>query len=291
MKGLIVKGIGGFYYIETAAGLIEAQGRGIFRKQGLTLCVGDEVEVSVLSAEEKKGVIEAVLPRRNHFIRPPIANVDMLIVTFAAKSPKPNFPLIDKLLIWAQAQGLEPLICINKCDLVSAAAVSALAAIYEGAYPVVTASSKTGAGLEKLKAHISGKKAALAGPSGAGKSSLLNALHPPAEMETGQISQKTQRGRHTTRHVEIFAVEGGGRLFDTPGFTSLELPEEIDERELRHYYPEFDAPARDCRYDDCQHLKEPDCAVRAAALAGTISPQRYQSYIYLYEGLKDKRKY
>ena len=290
MKGLIVKGIGGFYYIQTEAGLIEAKGRGIFKKQGITLCVGDEVEVTLLDDTGGKGVIEEIYPRKNHFIRPPIANIDIFAVVFAARSPKPNYPVIDKFLIAAEIHDIEPVICINKCDLVSDSEAAEIKAIYENEYKVILVSSRTGQGIEELENTIKGRKTALAGPSGVGKSSILNLLHPKAEMETGEVSHKTQRGKHTTRHVEIFSAEGGGLIFDTPGFTSFELGD-IDESELAHYYREFGKYDSQCRYDDCRHLKEPQCAVRAAVEDGRIHPLRYKSYADNYEELKGRRKY
>lgn len=290
MKGLIVKGIGGFYYIQTEEGLIEAKGRGIFKKQGLTLCVGDEVEVGLIENTGKKGVIEAILPRKNHFIRPPIANIDSFAVVFAASKPKPNYPVIDKFLIAAEANNVEPIICINKCDLVSEADAERIKQIYKDAYKVLLVSSKTGQGLEELKEIMRGRKTAFAGPSGVGKSSILNALHPKARMETGEVSHKTERGKHTTRHVEIFTVDGGGMIFDTPGFTSFDI-KDIDEAELCHYYREFDSYMNSCRYDNCKHIKEPGCAVREAVSEGKIHKMRYDSYVYNQQELKNKRKY
>ncbi len=290
MKGLIVKGIGGFYYIKTDDGTVEAKGRGIFKKRGITLCVGDEVEVELLDEAGKKGVIEEIYPRKNCFVRPPIANIDTFAVVFSAHSPEPNYPVIDKFLITAEVNDIEPVICINKCDLSTDSEVAEIKAIYENEYRVIAVSSKTGQGMEELKTIINGQKTALAGPSGVGKSSILNILHPKAEMETGEVSCKTRRGKHTTRHVEIFSVDGGGLIFDTPGFTSFEL-EDIDETELSHYYREFEKFAGDCRYADCKHLKEPECAVRAAVESGEIHPLRYKSYVYNCQELKNKKKY
>lgn len=290
MKGLIVKGIGGFYYIKTEDGVIEAKGRGIFKKQGITLCVGDEAEVTVLDGDGKKGVIEEIFPRKNHFIRPPIANIDTFAVVFSVRKPEPNYPVIDKFLITAEIHNIEPVICINKCDLASASEIEEIKSIYGGEYKVITMSVRTGQGVEELKELIKGKKTAFAGPSGVGKSSILNALHPKAEMETGEVSRKTDRGRHTTRHVEIFSAEGGGLLFDTPGFTSFDI-EDIDEYELGRCYREFERYANMCRYDDCIHINEPECAVREAVDSGEINRLRYRSYIYNYEELKNKRKY
>ena len=236
MRGIIFKGIGGFYYVQTENGLIEAKGRGIFKKDGITLAVGDDVEITILEEDETKGVIEKIYPRKNCFIRPPIANVDTFIVVFAAKSPAPNFPVIDKFLVNAEKHGIEPIICINKKDLVSDEEIDEIKSIYESAYKVVAVSTVTGEGLDELASLIKDKKAALAGPSGVGKSSILNQLHPSANMETGEVSKKTARGKHTTRHVEIFSIEQGGMIYDTPGFTSFEMPD-IELDELKEYYP------------------------------------------------------
>lgn len=290
MKGLIVKGIGGFYYVDTAQGIIEAKGRGIFKKDGITLAVGDIVELEIIDEEGKKGVINSINPRKNQFIRPPIANVDTFVVVFAAAKPKPNLILVDKFLIMAEMHGVEAVICINKSDLVSPETLAEYKAIYEDIYPVITVSARTGEGLDRLKEVISGKTAALAGPSGVGKSTILNALIPHANMETGSVSEKTKRGKHTTRHVEIFDAEGGGRIFDTPGFTSFEILE-AEEDNLMHYYPDIDKYSGGCYYDNCRHLKEPQCAVREALDDGKIHKLRYQSYTANMEEIKNRRKY
>lgn len=290
MRGLIIKGIGGFYYVQTENGLIEAKGRGIFKKDGITLSVGDEVDITILEDDNTKGVIEKIYPRKNCFIRPPIANVDVFIVVFAATSPTPNFPVIDKFLVNAEKHGIEPIICINKKDLVTEEELSKLKSIYEDAYEVVDISTLTGDGIDKLETLIKGKKAALAGPSGVGKSSILNKLHPSANMETGEVSKKTARGKHTTRHVEIFSVEHGGMIYDTPGFTSFEMPD-IELNELREYYPEFERYHGQCKYDNCYHLKEPECAVRSAVKNGEIHILRYKAYLANMEEIKNKNKY
>lgn len=290
MRGLIIKGIGGFYYVQTENGVIEAKGRGIFKKDGITLSVGDEVDITILEDDNTKGVIEKIYTRKNCFIRPPIANVDVFIVVFAATSPAPNFPVIDKFLVNAEKHGIEPIICINKKDLVTEEELSKLKSIYEDAYEVVAISTLTGDGIDKLETLIKGKKAALAGPSGVGKSSILNKLHPSANMETGEVSKKTARGKHTTRHVEIFSVEHGGMIYDTPGFTSFEMPD-IELNELREYYPEFERYHGQCKYDNCYHLKEPECAVRNAVKNGEIHILRYKAYLANMEEIKNKNKY
>lgn len=288
MTGLITKGIGGFYYVLTDEGIIESKGRGIFKKDGITLAVGDVVELE--KTEDGKGVINSIHPRKNQFIRPPIVNVDTFLVVFAPTRPKPNYMLIDKFLIMAEMNGIEPVLCLNKCDLVSSEEIEEIRQIYDGIYSFLTISCKTGEGLAELEKLVSGKKAALAGPSGVGKSTILNHLHPEANMETGAISQKTSRGRHTTRHVEIFQLQNGGMIYDTPGFTSFEILE-AEEDNLAGFYPEMEALQGRCRYDDCRHRSEPDCAVRSAVEAGRIHPKRYASYLANLDEIRSRKKY
>lgn len=290
MKGLIIKGIGGFYYVKTDIGILEAKGRGNLKSAGTKLYVGDMVKVEPLAEEAGKAVITEILPRKNQFIRPPIVNVDVFVITLAAAKPNPNFTLLDKFLIMAEISGVDAIICINKEDLVSAEQLQEIKEIYEGVYPVICVSAATGEGIDSLKAAISGKTVALAGPSGVGKSSILNCLHPEADMETGDISKKTGRGKHTTRHVEIFSVEGGGLVYDTPGFTSFEIME-ADEENLQLYYPEMEAYREKCYYNNCRHLKEPDCAVREAVSKGKIGRHRYDSYVANMEEIKNSKKY
>ena len=289
MEGLIVKGIGGFYYVDTGSEIIEAKGRGIFKKDGITLAVGDRVELEIIDEAEKKGVINSIYPRKNQFIRPPIVNVDTFVVVFAASKPKPNLVLVDKFLVMAEMHGVEAIICINKRDLVSPEILGEYKAIYENIYPVIAVSARTGEGMDELKNALSAKTAALAGPSGVGKSTIINALVPHANMETGSISEKTKRGKHTTRHAEIFKAEGGGRIFDTPGFTSFEIME-ADEESLMHYYPDIERYSDGCFYDNCRHLKEPQCAVREAVNKGKIHRLRYESYAANMEEIKNRKK-
>ena len=298
MKGIIIKGIGGFYYVKTEDGIYECTGRGIFKKMGIKLQVGDRVMISgkELSREARdrgilhEGVIEEVLERKNSFIRPPIVNVDAFAVTFAVKDPEPNFSLIDKFLVMAEMNQVEAIIVINKCDLADEETIESYELVYKDLYPVIRVSGADGRGIEELDRSLYGKTVAFAGPSGVGKSTLINALIPDAEMETGEISKKTSRGRHTTRHVEIFESKGGGLVYDTPGFTSFDITvSEPDE--LQDHYPDIARYKGRCYYDNCRHLKEPDCAVKAAVRAGEISRIRYQSYKNNMEEIKEKRKY
>ena len=298
MKGLITKGIGGFYYVKTENDIYECTGRGVFKNNGIKLQVGDRVIISekVLSSEARKrgvmheGVIEEVLERKNSFIRPPIVNVDTFAVTFAAKDPEPDFTVIDKFLVMAEMNHVEAVIVMNKCDLCDEETLRNYEEVYSGLYPVIRVSGKDGRGIEELEQIVRGKTAAFAGPSGVGKSTLINQLIPEAEMETGEVSKKTSRGRHTTRHVEIFESKGGGLVYDTPGFTSFDILE-AEEDELQDYYPDIAVFRGRCYYDNCRHLKEPDCAVKAAVRAGEISRIRYRSYKANMEEIKEKRKY
>jgi ribosome biogenesis GTPase / thiamine phosphate phosphatase len=285
MKGLIVKGIAGFYYVSCGEEIIECKARGIFKNRGITPAVGDEVDISL--TEPGRGVIEEILPRKNIFIRPPIANIDMFIVVMAASHPKPNFPVIDRFLVMADAKDADIVICVNKIDIAKPKDIENIREIYEGIYPVALASAETGEGIEELKSKLSGQKAAFAGPSGVGKSSLLNAMLPQANAQMGELSQKTKRGRHTTRHVEIFNV-GDFMIYDTPGFTSFDITE-AEEDTLYLHYPEMARYKGMCYYDDCRHLKEPDCMIKKALADGRIHPMRYESYKTQIEELRSKK--
>lgn len=291
MKGLIVKGIAGFYYVKTELGIIETKGRGIFKKDGNSLLVGDEVEISIIDSEKQKGVIEKIYPRKNSFSRPPISNIDIFVLVMSCKKPKPNFAVIDKFLVNSEFRNTETVICINKSDLADTDEISRIKSIYDGAYKVIVLSTKTKEGIDELECFIRGKKTVLSGPSGVGKSSILNLLNPSAKMEVGQISEKTSRGKHTTRHVEIFETLGGGLVFDTPGFTSFDIPEEIDSDELNKYYPEFEQYLGKCQYDNCKHIKEPGCAVIKAVNSGILNLERYNSYLANFDELKKRKKY
>ena len=298
MTGLVIKGIGGFYYVKTEDGTFECKGRGIIKKKGIKLQVGDRVRFSEvdLSAEarergvEHEGVIEEVFERKNSFVRPPIVNVDTIAVTFAALDPEPGFTMIDKFLIMAEMNNVEAIIVINKCDLASEEMLNEYENIYKGLYPVVRTSVNENMGLDELDRLIEGKTVAFAGASGVGKSTIINALVPNAEIETGAVSKKTSRGRHTTRHVEIFETQSGGLIYDTPGFTSFDILEAAED-ELQDYYPEMRPYKGRCYYDNCRHLMEPDCAVKEAVRRGEISRIRYRSYKNNMSEIKEKRKY
>lgn len=290
MKGTIVKGIAGFYYVKSQNQIFQCKARGVFKNQGISPAVGDLVEFETGEGQEDDGLITDIEPRKNQFIRPPIANVDCFAVVMAAAHPKPNLAVADKFLVMAEKSGTDVVFCINKVDLAKASAVEKLREIYGSVYPVVCLSGTAGQGLEELKQRIKGKQTALAGPSGVGKSTILNALIPEAAAETGDISRKTKRGRHTTRHSELFDLGDGTMIFDTPGFTSFDILE-ADEEELQHLYPEFLPHLGSCRYDNCRHIKEPDCAVRQAVEEGKISRQRYESYVTQLSEIRSRKPY
>ncbi len=287
MTGIIIKGIGGFYYVKTTDGIFRAKGRGALKRDGFTLAVGDSVDIEI--RDDGDSVITDVHERKNSFIRPPIANVDRFIIVAAAAKPKPNFEIIDRFLIMAEKNNTEAVICINKSDLADSEFLESIKRMYADVYPVVFASAKEKTGTEELAPYISGAKVAFAGPSGVGKSSLINLLIPEANMETGKVSSKTARGKHTTRHVEMFESHGG-YVFDTPGFTSFDILD-VEEDELADYYPEIAKYSGGCRFDNCRHIKEPDCAVIEAVEEGKISQARYKSYVSNIEEIRKRKKY
>ncbi len=291
-RGKIIRGIGGFYTVHDGRGrTCECRARGLFRNQNIRPLVGDDVEFILLPGEEDSGSILRILPRRNELARPAAANVDQVMVVFAVKQPDPSFPLLDRFLVAALCQGLAPVLLFNKADLAQEEERTAIREIYRAAgYPLLFVSAVSGEGLEEMSRAMEGKTTALAGPSGVGKSSLLNLLIPDARMETGELSQKIGRGRHTTRRSELFCVKEDTFLMDTPGFTSLDLPEE-DASDLQTCYPEFAPYAENCRFPDCVHVGERDCGVKAALAQGKISPVRYDNYLRLYQEIRDTKRY
>ncbi len=293
MQGKIVKGIAGFYYVHIAkAGLYECKAKGIFRNQSVKPLVGDDVEITVLDEKARLGNLTAILPRKNALVRPAVANVDQALVIFAAANPKPNFNLLDRFLIMMERQQIHTLICFNKRDMVSEEELNRLREIYAPCgYELLFTSALLREGLEEMEMRLRGKTTVLSGPSGVGKSSLINLLQPWGQMETGAVSEKIQRGRHTTRHSELFlAGDSSGYICDTPGFSSLYLPE-MEKEELKGCFPEFAQYEGACRFQGCQHLKEPGCKVKEALDCGAVSWNRYNNYVNLYEELKQRRKY
>ena len=278
--GRILRSISGFYDVQTEGGLIRCRARGILRKEGSTPLTGDMVEITV---EQGKGMVEKLLPRKNSFVRPAVANVDALVVFAANVNPVTEPYLIDRVAAIAGDQNVPVYLCVNKCDLDPA---EDLVRIYEHAgFLVIRTSAETGEGVEDLLRLLKGKLTAFTGNSGVGKSSILNQLAPELRLPTGEVSEKLGRGRHTTRHVELYALGEDTYVADTPGFSAFDTDQMdvILKENLQYAFPDFGKYLGKCRFDDCTHRKEPDCAVRAACEAGEIEKTRYESYLRLYE--------
>ncbi|MCL1895181.1 MAG: ribosome small subunit-dependent GTPase A [Clostridiales bacterium] len=288
--GQIVKALAGFYFVDTGEAIYRCRARGIFKKDGVTPLVGDYVRITV--QDEEEGVVDWISERRNAFIRPPVANVDIFVVTVAAAEPEPSLELTDRFLVTAEAADADACVCINKDDL-SPMQAKRFAGVYAGIYPSVVMSAVTGEGVPELRRLVAGRSAAFAGASGVGKTSLIALLTGDVGLETGDVSAKTGRGRHTTRHVEIFKLADGTKVYDTPGFTSFEAAEAADLSDANPdaLFPEFREYLGGCRFADCRHENEPDCAVRAALESGGVKQSRYASYLRLLEGLRDAAPY
>lgn len=292
MTGRIMKGIGGFYYVEVeGAGLYECRAKGIFRNKQMKPNVGDIVDIDVISEEEKTGNLTVIHKRKNQLIRPMVANVDQALVIFAIHEPEPNFQLLNRFLIMMEKQQIPVIICFNKMDLASEEEKEQLRQDYENSgCRVLFSSAREGEGIPEIRELLRGKTTVMAGPSGVGKSSTLNTISPKTQMETGAVSEKIKRGRHTTRHSELIYLGEETFLMDTPGFSSLYL-EDIDKEELRFYFPEFADYENQCRFNGCSHIHEPGCAVKQALEEGAISRMRYDDYCYLYEELANAKKW
>ena len=297
MQGKIIKGIAGFYYVcvtnpaEDTTEIYECKAKGIFRKDGTRPLVGDDVEMEVLDEDAGKGNIQKILPRKNALIRPAVANVDQALVIFAAAKPAPNFNLLDRFLIMMAEQELPCIICFNKQDIVDEEERQKLTSVYENCgCRVVFASATKGEGTEEIRALLRGKTTTVAGPSGVGKSSMVNSLCGDTYMETGEISEKIDRGKHTTRHAELLLIGPDTYIVDTPGFSSLSVFN-MEKEELKDFYPEFAKYEDECRFRGCSHINEPDCGVKNAIQDGKISPMRYENYVQIYGELKSQKKW
>lgn len=292
MQGKIIKGIAGFYYVDVVeSGVYECKAKGIFRKDKKKPLVGDEVEIEVLSDTEKEGSIIEILPRKNELVRPAVANIDQALVVFAVTEPSPHFHLLDRFLVMMDYKGIPAVLCFNKKDIAQDTQVAELKEVYEACgYPVLFTSAKKEENMDRLKAFLKGRTTAVAGPSGVGKSSLINLMQSEVKMETGRISQKIARGKHTTRHSELIVIEEGSYIMDTPGFSSLYI-NELEKEELKYYFKEFAQYEGTCKFHGCDHIHEPDCAVKAAVEEGKIHKIRYKDYTEIYQELKEKRRY
>lgn len=292
IEGRIIKGIGGFYYIETEKGLYECRARGIFRKNKITPLVGDFVKISVVDEDNKKGVVEEIQERKTELVRPPIANVNKALIVFAVKNPTPHLSLLDRFIVLAERENLEIVIILTKIDLDDDNTFEKIKNIYEPCgYKVIGVSNLENKNIDKVKEELKDNTVVFAGPSGVGKSSLLNQIDSNFQLKTGDVSDKIKRGKHTTRHAELFELKFGGMVADTPGFSSLTL-DDIEDIDLKNYFIEFE-DYDDCKFGSrCIHQNEPNCAVKEAVENGEIPKERYESYIQLLNEIRQgKRRY
>lgn len=291
MTGKIVKGIAGFYYVNVVgSGIYECKAKGIFRKDNKKPLVGDQVEIEILHKDEKKGNIVQILPRKNELIRPAVANVDQAMIIFALENPAPNAALLDRFLVMMEIQRIPVVVCFNKQDLVKREEAERWEQIYRTCgYETLMLSAREETGIEELKEKMLGKTTVVAGPSGVGKSSLTNLLQGEVRMETGEISAKLKRGKHTTRHSQLICLNDQTYMMDTPGFSSL-YTEGIEKEDLRMFFPELQTYEGQCRFQGCVHVNEPGCKVKEALEEGKIAQSRYKNYQMFYEELKEKEK-
>ena len=292
MLGKIIRGVGGFYYVDVAGeGIYACRARGIFRKEGQKPLVGDNVRIVITHEQDREGNLEEICPRSNMLIRPAASNVDQILLLFSVKQPEPNFNLLDRFLIYMQTLDLPVTLLFTKTDLAEGALLEQLADWYGNCGAKVQfASILQRDGLEEVREGLQGKTTMLAGPSGVGKSSLTNYLCPGADMEVGSLSRKIARGKQTTRHTQIHRIDADSFLLDTPGFSSLFLPE-MEEKALAGCYPEFEDYETDCRFPGCLHDQEPDCGVKTALAKGHIPQIRYDNYRLFLQELQERRKF
>lgn len=292
MQGKIIKGIAGFYYVNVVeSGVYECKAKGVFRKEKIKPLVGDNVRIEILDEENKTGNIVEIFPRKNELIRPAVANIDQALVVFAVTKPTPHFNLLDRFLVMMERKEIPVVLCFNKKDIATSPEIAELEAIYEKCgYPIVFTSALEQKNIEEIRRLLLKKTTAIAGPSGVGKSSLINLLQNQVQMETGTISRKIERGKHTTRHSELIAVDADSYIMDTPGFSSLYV-NDFEKEELKYYFREFASYEGQCRFQGCDHVHEPGCAVKEALEEGKIHPIRYKNYLEMYTELKEKKRY
>lgn len=290
VKGLILKGIGGFYYVQTAQGIYECRARGIFRKEKITPYAGDVVGID--AENDMKGTVSEIFPRKNYLIRPPVANIDNLFIVVSLVTPGPEPLIIDKTIAAAEMRDISPVVVITKADLGEEETAQRLLEIYRTAnIPCYIVSSVTGTGTQDIVPLLQGKVSAFTGNSGAGKSTLLNALFPDFQLKTGEISEKLGRGRHTTREVELHCVGNNSYVADTPGFSTFDIEryEMTDKDQLVYGFREFMPLFGTCKFGSCTHTVEPGCAIAKAVAEGSIAKSRYNSYLAMYQEIKDKK--
>ena len=292
MQGKIIKGIAGFYYVHVAgSGVYECKAKGIFRKDGVKPLVGDDVEMEVTHEKDMEGNIMRILPRKNELVRPAVANIDQALVVFAVTKPKPHFNLLDRFLVMMETKEIPAILCFNKADIAGDAEIAGLKAVYENCgYPLIFTSAKKEENIDRLKELLQGKTTAVAGPSGVGKSSLINRLQSGVKMETGSISRKIERGKHTTRHSELIMLGDESYIMDTPGFSSL-YAGNMEKEDLKYCFPEFAPYEGKCRFNGCGHIHEPGCAVKQVADEGKIHRIRYEDYVMMYRELQERKRY
>ena len=292
MQGRIIKGIAGFYYVYVVeAGVYECKAKGIFRKDSINPLVGDMVEIDVTDDKDMEGNITKILPRKNSLVRPAVANVDQAVVIFAARQPDINFHLLNSFLVWMEMQQVPSIIIFNKADLIDDDFKKELLGwLKNTGYSIIFTSAKSGEGISELRIKLGGKISTVAGPSGAGKSSLINLLLGTEKMETGSLSKKTSRGKHTTRHSAFLKLDDTSFIMDTPGFSSIVIPD-MEKEDVGECFPEFSDFMEGCRFSGCSHISEPGCAVRQALTEEKISQERYEEYKYIYEDIRSRKKY
>lgn len=291
INGIIVKGIGGFYYVKTEdKNIYECKARGIFRKDNIVPAVGDRVLID--AKENGTGVIDRIFERKNYMIRPPVANIDLAVIVFAFTKPEPNLQLLDRFLVTVEKNEIQACVCINKLDLITnSEKKDELFNTYRNAgYDIIFTSTKTKEGISELKKLLMNHISIFAGPSGVGKSSLLNEVQHGFQLRTGNISEKAERGKHTTRHVELLDLDFGGSVLDTPGFTSLEISD-IEEEEIAYCFPEFLPHIEKCRFKGCRHLHEPQCEIKNKVALNEIAASRYESYVAMLKEIEEQRRH
>ena len=291
MQGKIIRGIGGFYYINAGNSIYECKAKGSFLKDGIRPLVGDDCIIDILDEKNRLANITSILPRHSEIIRPAVANVDQAMIIFAISRPEPNFNLLDRFIIQISQKDLPCIIVINKMDLADDDQRREIEEAYVACgCKVVFTSVSNREGVEEIRKLIKGKTTTVAGPSGVGKSSMINLLQSAVKMQTGVLSDKIDRGKHTTRHSELIPIDEDTYILDTPGFSSLNLFD-VSTDTLKDYYYEFEDYAAECRFLDCKHISEPDCGVKKAVESGEVSRLRYENYLTLYRECKEKRKY